>query len=130
MAVGRPVRRTEKLTDEICLRMARGESLRTICSEPKMPSLTTVHRWLADKTNPAFRAQYAHAREDQADFFADQIIEIADTEDNPQKARIRIDARKWKAAKMRPRVYGDKLLQGHSGDMVLTITTGVPRADC
>lgn len=129
MAVGRPTRRSEKVTDEICSRIAEGESLRSVCMDSKMPSMTTVQRWLADTETPLFKAQYTRAREQQADFYADQIIEIADTEENPQKARIRIDARKWKAAKMRPRAYGDKVLQEHSGDVALTITTGVPRAN-
>ena len=55
------------------------------------------------------------AREEQADFHADEIIEIADTEPDPNKARVRIDARKWKAAKMQPKKYGDKIDLNHSG---------------
>lgn len=129
MATGGPNRRTEKIINAICQRLAEGESLNGICSDPEMPSTSTVYRWLGDPSDDTFKARYRQAREHQADFYADQIVEIADTEDNPQKARIRIDARKWKAAKMRPHVYGDKVMQQHSGDLVLTIETGVPRAN-
>ncbi|NQW01663.1 MAG: hypothetical protein HQ483_18310 [Rhodospirillales bacterium] len=125
----RPTRQTGKITDAICRRIAEGESLQSLCKDPKMPSLASVQGWLADPANEKFRAHYARALEIQADFYADQIIEISDTEENPQKARIRIDARKWKAAKLRPRVYGDKIQQDHRADLALTITTGVPRAD-
>lgn len=40
---------------------------------------------------------------------ADDIIEIADVEDDPNKARVRIDARKWYAGKLNAKHYGDKL---------------------
>jgi len=52
---------------------------------------------------------YARAREDQADWHADEIVAIADTETDAAKARNRIDARKWKAAKLKPKVYGDRV---------------------
>lgn len=129
MAAGRPGLYSDKMTDAICLRLSEGESLRAICADKKMPALTTVQRWLAEPANEAFRTRYARAREHQADYFADQIVEISDAEDNPQKARIRIDARKWKAAKMRPRVYGDKVQTEQGGEYKFTIQTGVPRAD-
>ena len=54
------------------------------------------------------------AREKQADFYADEIITIADTEPDAAIARVRIDARKWTASKLRPKVYGDRVK--HSGD--------------
>ena len=41
-----------------------------------MPGASTVFRWLAE--NAEFREQYAHAREQQADTLADEIISIAD----------------------------------------------------
>ncbi len=59
-------------------------------------------------------ARYARARGEQADFYADEIITIADTEPDAAIARVRIDARKWAASKLRPKVYGDKVQ--HGGD--------------
>jgi hypothetical protein len=94
-----------------------------------MPGVSTVYRWLSDK--PEFRDMYARAREDQADTLADQIVEIADQKegdygvdgdgvlvantDHIQRAKLRVDARKWVAAKLKPKKYGDKLSTEHSG---------------
>lgn len=39
-------------------------------------------------------ARYARGREEQADFYADEIVTIADTEPDAAIARVRIDARK------------------------------------
>lgn len=101
------------IKDRVCLEIAEGKSLRSICEADDMPSAETIRVWLLDDAQ--FSAQYARAREEQADYYADEIIEIADTEDDPNKARVRIDARKWKASKMQPKKYGDKIDLNHSG---------------
>ena len=129
MAVGRPTRLNERLIRILCRRIAEGESLRSICSDRTLPTLASVQGWLADPDQQSLRTAYARAREQQADLYADQVVEISDTEENPQIARLRIDARKWKAAKMHPHVYGDKPRAEPGGDLRLTIETGVPRAD-
>lgn len=103
---------SQELFDRICERIANGESLRAICADKDMPSKTNVLRWTVQ--DDALRDQYARAREAQADHFADQIVEIADIEEDPNRARVRIDARKWAAGKMRPKVYGDKVDLTHS----------------
>jgi len=108
---GRPSTFSDKLADIICDRLAEGESLRSICAEKDFPSTTTVKRWLRGKPN--FCAQYALAREDQADAIFDEIVDIADkagrSEDlTVDMARVRIDARKWVAGKLAPKKYGDK----------------------
>jgi len=96
----------------ICERLARGESLTDICGPKRakdMPSQTTFYRWL--KERPRFAAQFAVAREAQADFFMDDILKIADgkgEDPEPTRDKIKIDARKWVAAKLSPRRYGDK----------------------
>jgi oligoribonuclease (3'-5' exoribonuclease) len=47
---------------------------------------------------------------------SDRIIEIADDADiDPHHKRIMVDARKWVAAKLKSRKYGDKVTQEHSG---------------
>lgn len=95
---GRPSGFTQALADRICTRIMEGQSLRTICKAQGMPALSSVFKWLNE--NPAFSDQYARAREVQADLLADDTVDIADTEQDPQKARVRIDARKWKAGQM------------------------------
>lgn len=108
---GRPALNWEAVADTICERIAQGESLRGICADKGMPSITTVHKWLIEQ--PEFAKQYVRAREEQAEFYADQIVSIADEAiADPAyvaKARLQIDARKWKASKLAPKKYGDKL---------------------
>jgi hypothetical protein len=44
--LGRPTIRSRAIENEICRRIAHGESLRHICLDPKMPCRDTVFRWL------------------------------------------------------------------------------------
>lgn len=106
---GRPSLYSQELADKICSLIAEGYSLRKICDMEGMPTKETVRVWLRDENKASFTAQYARARDEQADHYADEITEIADTEEDPQKARVRIDARKWVASKLKPKKYGDKL---------------------
>ncbi len=92
----------------ICAQLALGKSVKFILENvPGMPSRDTFYEWLLKDAE--FSDNYTRAREAQADFFADEITEIADTESDPQKARNRIDARKWAAGKLKPKLYGDRL---------------------
>ena len=104
---------SQQIADEICERLAEGESMRSILRDAHMPASSSVYKWL--RFVPDFAEQYARAREDQADTIADQTVWIADTEEDPQRARVRIDARKWYAGKLRPKVYGDRIDHEHKG---------------
>ncbi len=115
MPAGRPSSYTPEIADEICRRLAGGESLRAICRDDGMPHAETIRRWLADDKHPGFRGQYARARSDQARGYAEEVVEIADTEEDPQRARVRIDARKWVASKLLPKAYGERVALEHSG---------------
>jgi hypothetical protein len=56
-------------------------------------------------------SRYRVARELQLEFWADQIVEIADSSDfDPRDRQVRIDTRKWLMSKLGPRRYGDRLL--------------------
>jgi len=129
---GRPSSYTVKIGDLICERLAEGESLRSICAGDDMPNKATVFRWLA--TVEAFRDQYARAREAQADALFDEILHIADTPligkktkegpnglettegDMIEHRRLQVDARKWLAGKLRPKVYGDKITHANDAE--------------
>lgn len=126
--MGRPTKFSEKVAGEICERLAGGESLRSICLDAGTPGQTTVFRWLHE--NAEFREQYARAREAQADALFDEILDIADDGSNDwmerrqengedcrgwqengealRRSALRVDARKWMAGKLRPKVYGEK----------------------
>ena len=118
-----PIPLTDEITDEICERIADGQSLNAICRDEHMPSRITVWRWL-DNPSPdhiAFRNKYTRAREASAEADADQVAfyakEVAEGRMDPAAARVAIDALKWSAGKRQPKKFGDKLaLTGGSKD--------------
>jgi hypothetical protein len=110
---GRPSRYSDALAESICERIAEGESLVSICRSDAMPGYSTVLRWL--DANEEFRGRYARARDDQAERFAQEIVDIADTEEDTQRAKLRMDARKWVAAKLLPKKYGERQTLEHEG---------------
>ncbi len=110
---GRPSKYTAAVVDEICRRLMAGETMKTITADPDMPSETRVYEWLADEEKGEFRERYAHAREVQGEHSADLIRDTAKKvltgEIGPNEARTAIDAFKWDAAHLKPKVYGDKV---------------------
>ena len=88
-----------------------------------MPALTTVYQWR--HAHPEFAAAYAIAREDQADTLAADIVRIADTEPDANRARVMVDARKWIAAKLKPRHYSDRVEV--AGDAAAPLTVQIVR---
>jgi hypothetical protein len=124
--MGRPSIYSEKLANEICSRLAVGESLRRICMDDGMPCLASVMDWLTKK--PDFLEQYARAREIQAETQFDEIIDIVDqppelsyvTDKNGELIevkfdatyvawmKLRVDTRKWTAARM-SRKYNERI---------------------
>ena len=102
----------QRIMDVICGCLAQGKPLVQILTADGMPCYATIMNWIA--TDDALLNNYMRAREASADYLADEIVHISDTELDPQVARVRIDARKWVAAKMKPKKYGEKIT--HSGD--------------
>lgn len=127
--MGMPSSYTQDKADAICLRLSEGESLRSICADDDMPKKATVMRWLS--VNEAFRDQYAHAREQQVDSIFEEMLDIADDgrrdysvgedgrevvdHDHIQRAKLRVETRKWMLGKMAPKKYGDRLDLNHGG---------------
>ena len=113
---GRPTEYTEALAPYICMELASGRSLRSICTAEDMPAESTVRLWVTENRN-GFSAQYARARDAQMDAMAEDILSIADeeNEEDTQRAKLRIDTRKWLMSKMAPKKYGDKVMNEHSG---------------
>ena len=114
MTPQRPTQYTAELGQLICDKIAESNvGLVKLCLDnDAFPHHTTIFRWLADADKKDFLQNYLRARDAQADLLSDEIIEIADTsgieKDGPThvaRARLRIDARKWKAAKLAPKKY-------------------------
>ena len=128
--MGRKTKYTEVLVSEICDRIAGGESLVQICADPEMPSRITVMRWLSSGDYDDFVTQYARAREMQGDYMDDMILQTANacTSDTALADRIKIGAYQWRASKLSPKKYGDKL-DLTSGNKPLAPFTGFSIAD-
>lgn len=141
--MGRPSKYSDELADKICEEIASSnKGLAFICNELKI-NVVTVFRWIND--DEEFRNNYARAREAQADFLADEILSIADDSSRDTKtvitkggepmevedtewtnrSKLRVDARKWIASKLKPKKYGDKIEATLSGAVALTQITGM-----
>ncbi len=123
--VGRPSIYTQELADEICKRIAGGESLRSICNGPPrwdelvdedrhshMPDIHTILRW-AVNTDHEFCAQYENARQAQSEKYAEEIVTLSDDCDGGSssrvaKARLQTDNRKWVSSRLLSRRYGTR----------------------
>ena len=129
---------TQAIADEICELLAQGQSLVTICKADHMPTRKCVNEW-RDKY-PDFGISYARAREDQADYLAEEILSISDESEvyakyqgddvtlelsgvAVQRNRLRADSRKWYASKLNPRKYGDKTILSGDEEAPLVIKT-------
>lgn len=95
----------------ILLRLAEGEALNAICSDPKIPVAESTVRKRATEDED-FGARYARARSVGYDCRAERAVERTKTPEarkNPAAARVEFDAERWYLGKMKPLVYGDKL---------------------
>ena len=125
-----PMPYNPEIGDRICEQIALGQSVREICKDPSMPGMTTLFKWL--QGNPDFAKQYAYSRELQGEAMFDRTLDIANEEPatdadgkvdtgDVQMKRLRIDVLKWRAGKLRPKVYGDKQEIEHSGSVDLKV---------
>jgi len=112
-----------ELADRVCELMIEDVSLRKICKMSGMPSRRVIFNWL--KENEEFRGKYEIARLMQVEYWAHEIIEIADDtsgdfiinehgervvdHENINRARLKVDARKWLMSKLHPHRYGDRV---------------------
>lgn len=123
---GRPTDYTPDIAAVILERMTHGRSVRSIAKDEDMPAMSTIFKWLIEHKD--FSEQYAGACEQRAEAIFEETIEIADdnrgdytvdedgneivNHENIQRARLRVDTRKWFVSKLAPKKYGDKTLIG------------------
>jgi hypothetical protein len=116
-----PLEFDQAIADEICERLAKGDSLRKVCGEERaehLPGQTTVYRWLDE--NEAFAKQYARSRDRQGDTYADRAVDEALTATDAALGRLKMDALKWAASKLAPKKYSDKVEIEHTGKVKIT----------
>lgn len=129
---GRPSVYTPEIAERICMEMASGRSLRSICKDQGMPARSTVQLWHVTN-HEGFSDQYTRAQALRVEELVDEAFDIADNASNDWMAnndpenpgwrangdainrdRIRIDLRKWYAGKIAPKLFGDRIT--HAGD--------------
>lgn len=125
---GRPkIECTPELTDRICFLIeSNSKGIKQICREnPDIPHPDTIFQWIAH--NKVFSERYSEAKQKQVTSHIEETYEIADdisrdfmeAHDGSQRintecvarSKIRIELRKWHAARLAPKVYGDRMYQ-------------------
>ena len=84
--MGRPSKYTEELAQKICDLIREGKSERQICKMPNMPTAMTLRRW--KEGNPDFCAQSARAREESAEKFNDELLDLQDELNDQLQTRL------------------------------------------
>jgi hypothetical protein len=136
---------TDELGKAICDRIAEGETLISVTKDEGMPSLATVSRWLNDskQADTEFFKLYTTAREVQYIIREEEILEISDDgrrdyletddgvvvdHDHINRAKLRVDSRKWLLSKLLPLRFGDRIAHqaldehGKPARMEITVT--------
>lgn len=131
MPAGRPSTFTMDIAEELCARIAQGNSLSKVCEADDMPTVACIYKWFGKY--PELVELYARAKEDSADADQDRLDQIAEKvltgEYEPQQARVAADIIKWSASKKRPKKYGDRQTIEHevSSDMAERLQRGRKR---
>ncbi|MCE0723987.1 hypothetical protein [Legionella resiliens] len=123
--MGRPkIDYNPELAKEICYVVScSSKGIKQLCKLNKhWPSHDTIYHWLTMKNE--FSDLYARAKRHQIEVIIDEILDIADDTSNDiiinedgrvtinhehiNRSKLRIDTRKWLAAKLCSRLYGNK----------------------
>ena len=117
---GRPSMYTPELAQDICDTISSTtKGLPTLCQiHDHWPSYNAIYEWIQQNRN-GFGDMYAKAKESQADYLADDILRIIDKPEtfidedgrernDTQMIRLKVDALKWHAMKLKPKKWGDR----------------------
>ena|ERR1700734_3911377 len=143
---GRPTVFDREVFDEICRRLASGQTLREVCRAKDFPAESTVRGWVIDDRE-GVSAQFARARRLGFESWMDETVEIADDGSNDwierkrrdgstevvldrehvERSRLRINQRNWIVARQLRALYGDRAQpKDDPDDQDVKITGGLP----
>jgi len=122
----------QEIFNRIISDIENGASLRSVLRKDNMPSSSTFFIWIEEDE---FKSkQYTRATEIRAENMFEDILSIVDENTNDtitledgreivnndviQRARLRMDARKWMLGKMHPKKYGDKIDMTSGGEKI------------
>jgi len=107
---GRPSIKTPDLLKEFCRRIAGGRSVANVCKDEDMPEDRAIWRWLSE--DETFSRDYARAIQARAMAHADMISDVTfgilSGKIPPDRGRVALDAMKWTASRLLPKIYGDR----------------------
>lgn len=107
-----------------------------------LPSYSTIMKWLEE--DEKLSEKYARAKEAQADYLADEMLDIADDGKNDwmektdkdgqsigwqlngehvQRSKLRIESRKWLMGKLKPKKYGERTTLAGDPENPLAVLT-------
>jgi hypothetical protein len=125
----------ENIFEYVFKEIEKGRALRNVLKDENTPHADTFYEWLEKDSFKSER--YARATQIRADVIFDDMLIIADQNENDtytnedgkvlinndviNRAKLRIDTRKWVLSKLNPKKYGDKIQQEHSGEIKTTI---------
>ena len=110
----------DKIIEGIC----NGLPVRQILKGEGMPAFNNLLIWIDER--PEWNKRYARAKQESAEFDADNVNYIAELclrgQVDPASARVAIDAYKWSSGKKKPKKYGDKLDLTSDGEAIKSPT--------
>jgi hypothetical protein len=104
-----------EVLEEFCNCIVAGDSVRSLAGNGRFPSESAIYRKMA--RDPEFASTITRAREAFTESDMEYCIELADSASpmDWQVKKLQIWARQWRAGRMYPKKYGDRVTQEHVG---------------
>jgi hypothetical protein len=125
---------TEEKADAILNRIIEGEAIKKIAKDPTLPSFMTIMRWSTGEGGAPeeFAQRYQIAMQLRGEGAADKLIQIMDDLEKGKidhnTARVLMDGAKWIAAKLYPKLYGDRREHNHLHKVDTSVADRLRRA--
>lgn len=90
----------------ICQKVREGYTLKKLGEDKSLPDLPVIHYWL--RSNASFKEEMKMARKDRAEYYHDQVIDIANATTSAEEVQVnkfKTDQYKWAAEKGNPERY-------------------------
>lgn len=113
-----------ELMERICTRVAGGEGIARICEDYDMPDSSTVYDWIVG--DKAYEEMYNKALVLRGEKFGEDTTRLSEEAllappELTNAYRLAVDTRKWAAARLLPKKYGDRVtLSGDAENPLVT----------
>ena len=121
------------LGDHVCDLVRRGDTYNIIATKMNLGSPQTIYRWR--NKHPDFDEHLKAARRDRADYYHDQVMEVAQRDridkDEVSALKLKTDLYKWGAEKANPQEYGaqTKITGDSNAPLQIMVDTGIKREE-